>query len=201
MLGLLAHETVERQAWVNLALVGGLRLGEVAALEWRHVDFDGACVHVRQSARYIPRVGLITKEPKTASGRRDVTLPANVMELLRTHRREQAAQRLKVGSDWVDSGRVFCQWDGQPMHPSTPSKWWRKFQERNGLPRIRFHDLRHTSATLLVAAGEDLKTVSARLGHSQVSTTMDIYAHALAAKDRGASDKLEAILLGGKRQA
>ena len=201
MLERLADETVERQAWVHLALLGGLRLGEIAALEWQHVDFGGSCVHVQQSSRYISHVGLVTKAPKTEAGRRTVSLPADTMALLRTHKREQAAQRLKVGSDWVDSGRVFVQWDGQPMHPSTPSKWWRKYQERGGLPHIRFHDLRHTSATLLVAAGEDLKTVSARLGHSKVSTTLDIYAHALASKDKGASDKLEAMILDRQRRA
>jgi integrase len=142
-LAALEGEPVEKQAWINLALFGGLRLGEIAGLEWQHVDFGGSCVHVRQSSKYLSGVGLVTKEPKTASGRRDVTLPAHVMALLRTHKREQAAQRLQVGSDWVNSGRVFCQWDGKPMHPDTPSKWWRKFQDQHGLPRIRFHDLRH----------------------------------------------------------
>lgn len=93
----------------------------------------------------------------------------------------------------------MTQWDGKPINPDSLSKWWRNFQERAGLqPVIRFHDLRHTSATLQLAQGVDMKTVSANLGHSLVSTTMDIYAHALEQNKRKGPDAIANLLIQSK---
>lgn len=198
MLDALEAAPLSRRAGVCLALFGGLRLGEIAGLEWKHLDFDHNCVHIRQASKYVPGMGVITKEPKTRSGRRTVDLPQEIMDLLKAHRIEQARQRLAMGPLWVDTDRVFTQDNGKGVFPDSLSQWWRAFLEDNGLPHIRFHDIRHTCATLLLANGIDMKTVSVRLGHSKVSTTMDIYAHALESKNRESADRLHDLLLSDR---
>lgn len=90
--------------------------------------------------------------------------------------------------------RVFTQWNGNPMHTQTPSRWFPKFLVKHGLKRITFHQLRHTSATILINAGINLQAISSRLGHSNTSTTLNIYSHALKSADKTAADKLENIL-------
>jgi integrase len=198
MLAALDAASLSHRAGVCLALFGGLRLSEIAGLEWKHLDFERNCVHIQQASKYVPGEGVITKEPKTNSGRRTVDLPPAIMDLLKAHRVEQAQQRLAMGPLWTDTGRVFTQDNGKAAFPDSLSQWWRKFLKQNDLPHIRFHDIRHTCATLLLAHGIDMKTVSVRMGHSKVSTTMDIYAHALESKNRESADRLQDILLTDK---
>lgn len=178
---------------ILLALSSGLRRGELMGLEWKHVNFDHSTVDVQQSSQYVPDVGVITKSPKNESSERVVTLPESVMALLKKYKAYQAAERLKVGDRWQGSDRLFVTWDGAPMHPDSISNWFRKFLKRHELPLIPFHSLRHTSATLLIAQNVPTKTVSARLGHSTISITMDIYAHALRSADAAAAEKLDPL--------
>lgn len=164
----------------------------MVGLDWSAVNGD--TIQIKQAAVYVPGEGIKLKPPKTASGVRSVTVPPMVCDALRRWKAEQNEQRLKLGEFWHNSGAVFTQWDGQRMHPDTPTRWFDKFLKRHELPHIRLHDLRHTGASLLIASGMDIETVKKRLGHSKASTTLDIYAHAYEHNDRRAADALEKIL-------
>lgn len=185
------EESYSFKVIIALAIHTGLRRGELMGLEWCDVNSEQSTIEVRQSSQYVPSEGVITKEPKNETSERLVSVPAPVIALLRNYKTHQNAQQLKVGNKWQDSKRLFTTWDGQPMHPDTISKWLPDFLKRHDLPHITLHGLRHTSATLLIGQGVHAKTISTRLGHSNISTTMDIYGHALKSADKGAADKLD----------
>lgn len=178
-----------------LAIFGGFRRGELVALTWNDVDFENNTVTIsKTSAR--TKDGIITKTPKTFSSNRVVALPIETMQLLRKHKTEQQKYRLALGTYWKGAGHIFTQTDGKQMDISTPNKVFQKViriyneTHKDKLPEITLHGLRHTSATLLIAQNIDIKTVSHRLGHSETSTTLDIYAHALQKLDVTAAKSL-----------
>lgn len=175
---------------IMLGLLGQLRKGEIAGLEWADVDFENGLLHVRRSASQVYGQGVVIKEPKTSSGKRTIALPTDLLEAMRALRREQNADRLQMGESWVGSGAMFVAWNGTRQHPDTIGKWFSDFLKENNLPHIRFHDLRHTGASLLFAQGVDVQTISKRLGHSKTSVTMDIYGHAYNEYDRSAAQDL-----------
>ena len=107
-------------------------------------------------------------------------LPVGVMQLLKQYRAEQAAERLRLGSQWVNSDRLFTSWNGAAIHPSSAKNWLDRFCERTGMRKVNIHSFRHLNASLLINSGADVKTVSAVLGHAQTSTTLNIYAHTFA---------------------
>jgi integrase len=178
---------------ITLALSTGLRRGELLGLEWRDLDFEKNTLEVRQSSQYLPGTGLITKDPKNETSKRLISVPESVVALLKQYKAYQSEEQLKIADLWQGSNRVFTTWDGKPMHPDTVSGWFPEFLNRHGLPRIRLHDLRHTSATLLIGQGLHAKTISSRLGHANISTTMDIYGHALKSADKEAAEKLDRL--------
>lgn len=117
------------------------------------------------------------------------------MDALRWWRAEQNQQRLKVGASWDSCGAIFTQWNGKRQHPDTLSKWFNRFLAKNELPHIRFHDLRHTGASLMLnIMGEPVQIVADRLGHSSAATTIAFYSHGYQQKDRSAADNLGALL-------
>ena len=116
------------------------------------------------------------------------------MQLLAQHRTEQGIQRFRLGHQWIEHNKLFTQWNGKPIHPDTITSWFNKFIKKYNLPDITVHSLRHTNATLMIANGVDLRTVSKRLGHAQMSTTSDIYTHAIKTADERAADTLGDIL-------
>ena len=115
-------------------------------------------------------------------------------QLLKSYRSYQALERLRVGDRWVDTDRLFTQWNGEPIYPDTVTDSFAKFLKRHDLPKVTLHSLRHSNATLMIAEGADIRTVSNRLGHAQTSTTLNIYSHALKSRDQDAADKLDAAL-------
>ena len=121
--------------------------------------------------------------------------------MLKEYRAWQNQERLKVGDQWKDSDRVFTRWNGTPFRPDTLTNWFSDFVKRSGLPPVTVHSLRHTNATLLISSGTNLRTVSARLGHSQTSTTANIYAHAIQSADAAAAEALNDILQPLQKQA
>ncbi len=193
MLDALSKEDLQWRALFTLAIYSQMRRGELVGLNWSAVDFEKKCVGVRQSACYIPGKGQILKAPKTASGKRTVTLPDSVMQLLKEHKSDQNLRRLAMGDTWMDQDAVFTQWNGVRMSVDTPSSKFRKFLKANDLPIIRLHDLRHTGVTLLVSGDNpmDPVTISKRIGHARTSTTMDIYSHAFAKQEQRAAELLE----------
>lgn len=186
----------------NIALYGGLRRGELLALTWEDINFNNNTVTINKSVAMVNNKPVI-KSTKNKSSERVITLPKSVMQLLNYWKTEQLSLRLKLGNLWEGDNHIFIQWNGKIMHPTTPYHAFKDFIDKYNnsitdealkLPSIRFHDLRHTSATLLISAHTDIKTVSARLGHAQTSTTMNIYAHSFKKLDEVASDTLESML-------
>jgi integrase len=163
---------------VILAVLCGLRRGEIAALRWRDVNLAGDQLAVVQSAEQT-RAGVRYKEPK--SGRaRTIALSASVVAELKAHRIQQAEELLKLGRRVSDDDFVVAQADGSPLQPhSLGQEWVRFLASSTTLPRIRFHDLRHAHATHLLASGVHPKVASERLGHSKVGITLDLYSHVL----------------------
>jgi integrase len=161
-----------------LAVLGGLRRGEIAALRWRDIDLAAAQLAIVQSAEQT-KTGVRYKEPKSGRGR-TVALSATLVTELRAHRVQQAQELLQVGKRLSDDDLVVTQADGSPLRPHSLGQEWVRFLARYGaLPRIRFHDLRHAHATHLLASGVHPKVASERLGHSKVAITLDLYSHVL----------------------
>ena len=114
--------------------------------------------------------------------------------MLKEYRSWQLQQRFMVGDIWEDNDRLFTSWNGRPIYPDTITDWFAKFMKKSGLPYVTLHSLRHTNATLMIAEGTDVCTVSKRLGHANTATTLNIYAHALKSKDQAAADTIENVL-------
>lgn len=190
---------VKHRLMVLLPIYTGVRAGEMLGLQWKDIDFDKKLISVIRSNQ---RVGkkLITKEPKTEGSVRRISFGEGISGLLQEYKKWQEDEKSLLGSQWQceEEAWVFTKWNGQPMGVTTPTQFWSKFLKTNGFPHMRFHDLRHLSATILIAAGIPIKSVSARLGHTQISTTLDIYADALESVDRAAADKMDSFLLPEK---
>jgi integrase len=186
----------------NLAIYGGLRKGELLALEWSDIDFDNDTVTVSKAVSVVAGQQ-ITKEPKTKTSRRTVSIPHFLTQRIRVLRTERLKYRLSLGDYWQGNDWIFVQDNGKQMSYFTPYSAFQDTIARYNsgrpataqLPAIPFHGLRHTSATLLIASKQDVRTVSSRLGHAQASTTMNIYAHALQETDRKAVNALENMLV------
>lgn len=186
----------------NLAIFGGLRKGELLALQWNDIDFETDTVKVSKAVSVVAGKQ-ICKSPKTKTSNRVVSIPHFLTLRLQALRTSQLRYRLSLGDYWQGDNWIFTQDNGKMMNYSTP---YHVFQETiaryndgkkpdEQLPAIPFHGLRHTSATLLIACHQDVRTVSSRLGHAQASTTMNIYAHALKECDRKAAAALENMLV------
>ena len=176
---------------IQLALATGCRRGEICALQWADIDLERSVLSVNQHAQYIPRQGVVISTPKTKKARRSMKLNRATVELLQEFRIWQDGERERLGSAWHDTGFVFTGWNGEPIHPDTVSGWFKDFQAAHGLQPVTFHSLRHTNASLLIAAHVPVTVVSGRLGHAQTSTTTNIYAGFIRSADAAAADALE----------
>lgn len=195
-LDLLLKELLCYQAFFTLAIYGGYRRGELCGLEWKDIDFDTGVVSIRRTSEYTKDQGTFTDTTKTKKSQRSLKMPDEVIEILRKYHAKQSQDRLKAGDRWGNSDRLFVGWNGKPINPNSPYKWMRRFCERNGLrhPKGALHSLRHLNASLLITSGADAKTVSAALGHSQVSTTLNIYTHTFERVQAAASEAVAAKL-------
>jgi integrase len=142
-----SEESLNLQVLINLAIASGLRRGELMGLEWQDINFIENTLRVQRSSQYLPGNGVFTKEPKTETSKRVLSVPGSVMALLKLFKASQAEERLKAGDNWKDTGRLFVTWDGKPMSPDIISSWFPQFLKKHGLPHVPFHGLRHTSAT------------------------------------------------------
>lgn len=182
------------QAFFVLAIYGGFRRGELLGLEWKDIDFQDHIISIRRTSLYTKEKGIFTDTTKTAQSQRMLKLPPAVFEILKKHRAVQSAERLKLGDVWQDSDRLFVNWDGRPMHPNTPYHWLQRFCEKSGQRFLGVHQFRHLNATLLITSGTDARTVSAALGHSQTSTTLNIYTHTFQEAQARAGEAVAAAL-------
>lgn len=194
-LELLSSEDTKYKVAIILTVFTGVRLGELMGLEWQDVDFKNGIISINRSSQYLADMGVFTKVPKTESSIREIAIPEFIISLLKEYKLWYEEQKSICGELWTDSDRLFVQADGKPMHPSTISKWFVKYVGQIGLPVINFHGLRHTNASLLVAQNIDIAVISARLGHAQISTTLDFYVHPLLSHNRKAGYALENLLL------
>ena len=191
----LDEEQIKYKTAIILTVFTGVRLGELMGLEWNDIDFRNGIVSINRSSQYLADTGVFTKMPKTESSIREVAIPDFVISLLEEYKLWYEEQKSLYGELWINSNRLFVQADGKPMHPSTISKWFVKFIGQIGLPVINFHGLRHTNATLLIAQNVDVAVVAARLGHAQITTTLNFYVHPIIAHNKKASYVLENLLL------
>jgi integrase len=168
-----------------------MRKGELLALRWQDVDLDAGRLTVRHTLRLGTRE---LAEPKTERARRTLRLGSDTVVALREHRRQQLEERLAAGRCWVDGDFVFATTIGTPLDSRNGTKAFQRTLKRAGLPHQRFHDLRHACATLLLEDGEELGVVSRILGHSQIATTADVYAHLTPAMLERSAARMDAIL-------
>lgn len=193
LLELLIAEPIQYRTMISLLIFTGLRRGELCGLEWKDIDFENRAMHVVRTSQFV-NGDFLTKEPKTKSGRRELTLSMGACTILKEYKEWQEKQIQTIGDQWIENDRLFTQWNGKPIHPDTITDWFAKFVKKNNLPKVTLHSLRHTNATLMIAEGTDIRTVSNRLGHAQTSTTLNIYTHALKSRDAVAADNLDNIL-------
>ncbi|MBY6276793.1 tyrosine-type recombinase/integrase [Parageobacillus thermoglucosidasius] len=194
------NEPFHWRIFTTLAIAAGLRRGELLGLEWSNVDLENGVIRINK-AIVKGRKGSVEKSPKTKKSNRLVSLPNSVIAELKLYRRHWLKQKLQAGDLWKEEKEyLFCNIDGRHFYPTTPTTWWRRFTKRAGIRYIRLHDLRHTSATLLINQGVHAKIIAERLGHSDIRVTMDIYGHALQKADHEAANKLDHLFTNTSSQ-
>jgi integrase len=183
-----------------LSLTVGLRMGEALGLRWSDIDFDAKTLRVsRQLQRVRDGGGLVFAEPKNAS-RRTVDLPQRAVEALRSHRKRQMEERLRAGSEWQDEGLLFASNKDTPLDAQNiVNRHFKPLLKRTGLPGIRWHDLRHTYATLLLARGTHPTYVQKSLGHASVQLTLDRYSHWMPSMGRATASAMDDALADKER--
>ncbi len=165
------------RTFFTLDIYSGMRRGEMLGLEWKDIDFETGIVHIQRTSNYTKAKGIYTDTTKTETSVRFIKLPPEVLEILEQFRAEQKKEKDRLGSKWIENDRLFTKWNGMPMNPQTPYGWLKEFCEEHDFPFYGIHQFRHLHASLLIGAGIDPTTVSGILGHSQVSTSLNIYGH------------------------
>lgn len=171
----------------------GLRRGELAGLEWKDIDYENKTMTIARSVQDIIGFGLITKEPKTENSKRTISMPDKLIDYLKEYETWWLNQKKYLGDRLGDTDRLFCTEDGTDISPGLFRVWLQKTLAKVDLPKVTLHSLRHTNITLQLVAGVDMKTVSARAGHSKASTTSDFYSHFIKNSDIHASEVLNKI--------
>ena len=215
MLKFLDNEPIKWKTAIYLLVFSGMRRGELLGLEWSDIDFENHVIHIRNTSQYVQGMGIITKCPKNDASQRTIKLSADIFDLLREYHSYWLNMRKDLADKWqyfieitladgtkktIRNDRLFIKDDSTPMHPDSLTDWTKKFVERNHLPHFSPHSLRHTHASLLIAGGVNIPTVSRRLGHSSVATTTKVYLHAIQSADEIASEVID-DKLNPKRKA
>lgn len=217
LLDIIKTEPIKYQLAVNIVIFCGLRVGELLGLTWNDIDFENKTLIINKSRSHTKENGMFIKYPKNKSSIRTINIPDVLVKLLQEYKVNQNSEKVICGDLWSEEWNktpwLMTQWNGEGMYISTLTDWLLKFLKRYNkkvdenisiskaekgkhyLPVISFHKLRHTSATLLIGQNADIRTVSARLGHAQTSTTMNIYVHGLNSLDVKAANSLEDLLI------
>ncbi len=191
----LSSEPLKYQVFFTVAVYSGFRRGELLGLKWSDIDFENNIISINRANLFLKsQGGMYESTPKTKSSFRSLKLPPVVFELLQKLKSEQAQKRLYMGGKWKQTDFVFTTEYGAPMGADTPRHFLEKYCDKIGLPRVCVHSFRHLNASLLIANGIDSKTVSNSLGHSQVSTTLNIYAHAFQEQQARASEVIANVI-------
>ena len=181
------------RAVIEVALFTGCRRGEIVGLKWADIDFENQRISVKRSIYKLSDGKAREKEPKSKTSIRTISIPERLCKTLTEYRLQQNRHIAYLGDGWKNLDYVFTEENGYVMNPQTPTKQFDHFLKRHGIRHLKFHGLRHTSATMLLANGCDIKTVSSRLGHSDITTT-NIYVHALESTDRMAAQTFDNFL-------
>ncbi len=181
------------EALYTVAVALGLRQGEALGLHWQDVDLEAGTLRVRVALQIIDKQPRFV-EPKTVKSRRTIDLPPVTVAALRRHKARQLEERLRAGTAWQDWGLVFTTSIGTPLDGTNVRHYFARILKRAELPRIRFHDLRHTCASLLLAQGVHPRMVMEILGHSQIGLTMNTYSHVMPTLRQEVAAQMEAIL-------
>jgi integrase len=176
-----------------LALTTGMRQGELLGLKWADVDLGAGVLAVRRTLQRQRGRGLVFEEPKTAKSRRSIRLSQRAIAALRAHHDRQAFDRRAAGGEWQDQDLVFCDATGGPLDPSYQTATFKRATAVAGLSTIRFHDMRHTAATILLSRGVHVKLVSELLGHATIVLTLDTYSHLIPAMHGDAAAAMDAV--------
>ncbi len=177
-----------------LAVTTGLRIGEILGLRWTDIDWESRSLRIQRQLQRVHGEGLIFSKPKSRSGRRLIMLGSTTTQKLRDHKRHQHMQIQDAGKEWEALDLVFPESNGSPSKPRKITRHFKTLLLEAGLPNIRFHDLRHTSATLMLQCGVHPKIVQERLGHSSIGITLDIYSHVIPVMQSKAAEKIDELL-------
>lgn len=173
------YGTLDYRAFLTLAVYGGFRCGEIMGLEWKDIDRENCVISIRRTANYTSTDGSYTDIPKTQKSIRSLKLPESVFEVLDELYAEQINRKQQLANKWIDSDRLFVNKFGAPLYKGEPYKWQKKLTTEHGMRFCDIHSLRHFNATILIHSGIEIAAVSSALGHSNISTTANIYCHAL----------------------
>ena len=194
LLEYLKKEKLQYRVIITTLIYTGMRRGEILGLKWSDVDFDDKTINIQREILYLPKKGVFEDTTKNNSSKRIIKVSDNIFKLLIEHKKEQNLKILKNGKSFDNRGYIFTTSNGKPINPDTLTNWFKKFINKNELPYANIHSLRHTNASLLIANGINIATVSKRLGHSSTNTTAKIYAHAINKADEIASNTIQNIL-------
>jgi len=191
-LNTLKESELKYKAFLLIMIATGMRPGEIIAIqESRDLDLETGVIHVNESTTYVnASIGSITKAPKTEQSVRSIYVPNFVVNAVKQYQ-EYKSNSMSLKKNFQESGYLFIQDNGLQMHPTTVSKWFPKYVERIGLPRITLYGLRHSSATLLLESGMNIKAIAKRLGHSDARMLLEVYGHATTRADQEAAAKMD----------
>jgi len=173
----LQSESLKYQAIIMLALDSGARRGEITGLTWDDIDFNKSTISINKTTQYLKDYGTFEKDTKTSNSNRIIYISKTTLELLKKYQKQQLENKIRLGSKWGNSKRVFTTDYGADMHPDTPSQILNKIIKKHNLKRITFHGLRHTSISLQISSGIQAQIISKRAGHSSVTVTHNTYSH------------------------
>jgi Phage integrase family len=181
------------EALITLTLTTGMRHSELTGLQWSDIDFDEGSLSIRRTVNRLGRYQFVEGEPKTEQSRRKIMLSSFVLQRLKEHHVRQKEARLKAGTSWQDGNLVFCNRRGGFLHPDVLLRQFHKLLDEASLPRMRLHDLRHSAATILMAMKVPIKVIQELLGHSNITTTLNVYGHVLPSMQDEVVDKMERL--------
>ena len=186
---------LRKKAAFALLIYTGMRSAELCGLTWENIDLENKTIAVVQNTVYVGKqFGTVTKDPKSAKSKRKIGIPSALVEILTAYKTWWKRAKEIHGDLWANTDKLFVQESGKDMSGGTIANWLKEFERKNGLKNVTPHGLRHSNITLLIASGVDAKTVSARAGHSDVQTTLNIYTHYTKDADRQAADIIDKLL-------